>query len=172
MNEKTKKVLKVIGVLIVLYCVIITTFILSKNKYGFPTFGDNTLVVIDQQRKDNLKQYKLNSLLVIKDKKKYKEGQLIYYYVPKAEEYIIKTAKISKVDKDNVYIKDENSETQIPKEKIAGKKVKEYLGVGKLLGLVSSQTGFLILVIVPTLIVFIVLVKELIKLLKDDDNEE
>lgn len=172
MSETTKKVFKVLGVIIVLYCVLITTFILSKNKYGFPTFGDNTLVVMDHQRKENLKQYKLNSLLVISNKKNYKEGQLIYYYVPKQEEYIIKTAKIERIEKKNAYIKGDNSETQIPFEKIAGKKVKEYKGIGHLLGLVSSQSGFFILVIIPTLIVFIILVRQLIKLLKDDDSEE
>ena len=172
MNETTKKILKVIGVIIVLYCVVITTFILSKNKYGFPTFGDNTLVVMDKERKESLKEYKLNSLLVISNKKNYKKGQKIDYYVPKESEYIIKTANIERTDKKNVYIKGNNSETQIPFEKIAGKKVKEHKGVGKLLGLVSSQTGFFILVIIPTIIVFIVLVRELITLLKAEDTEE
>ena len=171
MSKTAKTIFKILGVIIVVYCAIITTFILSKNKYGFPTFGDNTLVVMDKARKESLKECKLNSLLVISNKKNYKKGQKIYYYVPKESEYIIKTAKIERMDKKNVYIKGDNSETQIPFEKIAGKKVQEHKNVGKLLGLVSSQTGFFLLVIAPTIIVFIVLVRELVALLKENETE-
>ena len=166
------KIGKVVGVLIVIYCLIITCLILCKNKYGFPTIGDNTLVVVDKERAKNLDGVKKNSLLVINDKKNYKEGDIIYYFVPKEEEYILKTSKIEKVDeKKFIYIKNDNSETKLANDKVAGKKMKEYKGIGKLLGIVSSQGGFFFLVIFPTVIVFIYLIRELIALLKENDAE-
>lgn len=144
--KKTLKIFwNVIQGVIILYVIIITCLLFFSNKYGYTELGSYTL--------NNTSK---GDLLFIKKNNSIKKGDNIYYYATSGEKYIIFNDEVIEVKKDKSYVVGNvNINSTIKSDKVIGTKVASYKHIGKFLDLVESRVGFLLLVLLPILIVFV-----------------
>ena len=128
-------------VLIIIYVVLVISFILISNKYGYGEIGKYVLDV------DN------NEFLIIKRTDDIKNGDLVYYYTIVNEKYKIIYNNVNSINDDKTYTLD-NGE-KILKFKIIGKSYRKVPFIGFILNNVKNRISFLLFVLLPMLIVFI-----------------
>lgn len=156
-----KKVLHIgwciLEVFIIAYVIVLTSFILHRNLYGFTQFGNYTFVnitVFDIRNIDNVKK---NNLLVIKSDNTIKENDLVYYYYVQNDKYIVRSNKVvAKLEgsSDISYQVDDKESSLIPGKRIIGTTASKIGFFGGLLALLESRYGFIFLVLLPIVIVF------------------
>ena len=164
-----------IEVLVVIYVILVTSYILFINKYGFTQFGNYTMTSIDEVNVNYLNEGKDGNLLVIKNSNDIKKGDLIYYYAGIEEEYVIKNGvveEVVKIDNSGFYTLSDDSSTSISSERIIGVDAKQYKLLGSIMDVLESNVGFLLLVLLPILFIFIYQVYKLIMVIKDDDIDD
>lgn len=169
-------ILTIIEIFIITYVIVITTCLLCKNKYGYTQIGDNTLVTVNMENSVELSDFTEGDLIFFK-KVRYtsvKAGDTIYYYDTLNEQYIIQKGKVASKEGDNrsaVYVLDDSS--AIASERVVGTfEGGRYASIGKVLDILESRVGFLLIVILPILLLFIYQVYKMIVLLKFDSSEE
>ena len=140
---------------IILYVVIITCLLFFSNKYGYTELGDYTL--------NNTSK---GDLLFIKKNNNIKKGDNVYYYSTANEKYVIFSDEVIEIKKDNntksYVVGNINVNSTVKSNKVIGTKVASYKYIGSFLNLVESRIGFLLLVLLPILIVFVSQVYEFI----------
>ena len=141
MKKVFKIVWNVVQVLIIIYAILVISFMLMSNKYGYSEFGKYVLNV------DN------DEFVVLKKTDDIKNGDMIYYYSVVNEKYKIVFSNINSINDDKTYSLD-NGE-KILKSKIIGKSCRKVPVIGFILNRVKGQVGFLVFVLLPILIVFI-----------------
>ncbi len=164
-------------IIIIVYVITITAFILCRNKYGYTQFGDYTLNNVSLIDERNISTAKKGDLLVVKNSNDFKEGDLIYYYAAYNDTYIVRSDNLLKIDDDgytSLYtIKRGEDEITVVDTRIIGKYSHTYKGLGAFLDVVESRVGFLFLVLLPIMIVFIYQVYEFVMIIRyekvDDD---
>ena len=129
----------VIQVLIVIYVILVISFMNTSNSYGYSQIGKYVLDV------DN------NQFLVIKKTNDIKDGDIVYYYSVVHEKYKIVYSNVKSTEEES-YILD-NGE-RIVKSKIIGKSYRKVPLIGFILNNVKEKIGFFFGVIFPILIVF------------------
>ena len=155
--------------IIIFYVIILTTFLLCKNKYGYTQFGDYTLASINLLGEKNNPKAKNGDLLVIKNSIDIKEGDLIYYYVVYNDGYIVKSSPVMSIKNDEysyLYTVDDSGPTSIVGTRVLGKDAKIYSGLGSILRFLESRIGFLFFALLPILIVFIYRVYDFVVILR------
>lgn len=175
-----KKVLRwvwsFLEIIIIIYVIFITSFVLCKNKYGYTQFGDYTFTNIGIQDERNIKDTKKGDLLIVRNSGDIKEGDLIYYYAVFDEDYIIKSNVVTKIEEDDynaLYTLDDSDGLAISSAKVLGKYSTTYNKLGGILDIVESRIGFLFLVLLPIMIVFIYQIYEFVVIIRyerDDDR--
>lgn len=168
-----KKVLKItwsiLQVLIIVYVILITSLLFFENKYGFSQFGNTVIHNVNKLDTKNISGVKDGDLLIIKHKEKLEVGDIAYYYAVHNDKYIIVTDKVVKVrrDRDNyLYTIDRDTPVTISSTRVIGNKIKNYHGIGRVLRVVESRTGFIFFVLLPIMIVFIYQVYQFLKILR------
>ena len=156
-----KKVLHIgwccLEVIIIAYVIILTSFILHRNLYGFTQFGNYTFVNVSLWDIRNINGVKKNDLLVIKTNKDIHENDMIYYYYVENDRYIVKTNKVIDISEGTVstsYQIDDNEMSLIPSSRIIGTSGVTYGFLGGILSILESRYGFIFLVLIPIVIVF------------------
>lgn len=175
MKKVLSSVWGVLEVLIIIYVIVITSCILCRNKYGYTQFGNYTVVTVDKVIDKHLDIVKQGDLFIVKNSDDIKKGDVIYYYTPANTEYYISSTVVEdKEDMDDVIIyKTTNTEKpSIASNRILGKYTTTYKGFGKVLDVLMSRIGFLFLVLLPVMLVFIYQVYQFIIVLKYDEVEE
>lgn len=176
-----KKVLKfllgVIEALIIVYVVFITTCILFRNKYGYTDFFDKyTFVTISDNSQRFLPEHDAGDLLIIKNQQfNINKGDVIYYYATINDEYIVRSGAVESITGDEVsalYVLADEDKTSVSNTRVVGKKVSVHPGKGAVLDILESRVGFLFLVLLPILIVFIYQVYQLVIVAKYEVVEE
>lgn len=174
MRKVLKCLLGIVEVIIIVYAVSITTLLLSKNKFGYTQLGNNILVMINEDNKENLTRFTKGDLAVI-SKVNYNDvnvGDELYYFVTENDEYIIKAGIVASKNGDKasaIYTFEENKELTIASERVIGSfSGHSYASIGGMLSFMESRIGFLITVILPIMVLFIYQVYNLIIGLKDD----
>lgn len=166
-----KKVLKyswnVLQVLIIIYVILITLFIFCENKYGFTQFGKYTFNNVTSIDEKNLPNVKEGDLLVIRNSNDIKEGDLVYYYAAYKEKYIVVSNIVKSINKGNYTLGKDNTYI-VPDSRIIGKYTYVYHYVGGILSLLESKNGFIFLVLLPIMIVFIYQIYQFLLLLRYD----
>ncbi len=165
----------VLELLIIVYVIFITSCILCRNKYGFTQFGNYTMVTVDKVVAKHLDSVKQGDLFLVKYSDDIKENDIIYYYVPANTEYYInKAAVVEKEDMDDIVIYRTNNaeKPSIHSTRVLGKYTTTYKGWGKVFDILESRMGFLFLVLLPIMIIFIYQVYQFIVTLKYDETEE
>ena len=168
-----KKVLKILWpileVIIILYVIGITSLILCKNEHGYTQFGEYTLHNVSVFDERNIAKVKNGDLLLIKNSTDIKEGDLIYYYAVNNDLYIIKSDYVKSIEQDDftaLYTLDQKEELVIASTRVLGKDVKVYHNIGKILSIIESRLGFLFLVLLPIMVVFIYQVYEFVIIIR------
>ena len=163
---------------IIIYVILMTSVLLSKNKYGFTQFGNTTLCTIDLVDERGIDGVKAGDLLIVKNGNDIKENDVIYYYVVYNESYIVHSAPVLKVESDkysSLYTLDDDGEITVANSRVLGKNHTIYHRLGKVLDVLESKLGFLFLVLLPILVIFIYQIYELIMIFryeKVEDEEE
>lgn len=183
-----KKILKwlweFLEILIIIYVIFITSCILCRNKFGYTQFGDMTFVTVSESNEKFFMNNKAGDLLIIKNQQMNLDvNDLIYYYVTVDEKYIVRTGVVDSKTQDDyaaLYILRDDEGSSIASNRVIGKYVKTYPGKGAILDVLESRVGFLFLVLLPILIVFIYQIYQLVIVAKyevveddiDDEEEE
>lgn len=175
-----KKFLKglwgLVEVIIIIYVICMTAFLLCKNKYGFTQIGDMTYITINEHLQSYLPETKENDLLMVKQNNKdINVGDKIYYYAVENNEYVIKTAHVKEIviseDDMALYQLDDEAKTTIATTRVIGKYSAIYHNIGGVLDVLQSKIGFLLLVILPILLIFMYQIYALIIVIKYGEEE-
>ena len=160
--------------LIIIYVIVITTFLLFRNKYGYTEVGNTTFVPLKIDTAEYIKDGKEGNLLVVKKTSNLNEGDLIYYYTTEEERYIVKSDYIKSVfngDGNKLYTLNDESGSTVVSNRVLGKYANQYAGFGTIFGLLTSKFGFLFLVLLPIMCIFIYQLYSLIMVLKYEKVE-
>ena len=175
MKKIGKIILGLLEIVIILYVIVMTAILMNKNKYGYTQFGKTTIASVSVKEERANKTLKEGDLLVVKGANDYSEGDFVYYYSVTGETYMIRSEKITRKTSDDfssVYtIGDETSLTVI-ENRVLGKDIKIYHNLGKVLKILQSRVGFLFLVLLPILVIFIYQVYEFVILLKYEKTKK
>ena len=169
-----KFLLYIFEFLIIIYVIVITTFLLFRNKYGYTEVGNTTFVPLKIDTAEYIKDGKEGNLLVVKKTSNLKEGDLIYYYTTEEERYIVKSDYIKSVfngDGNKLYTLNDEAGTTVVSSRVLGKYANQYAAFGTIFGLLTSKFGFLFLVLLPIMCVFIYQLYSLIMVLKYEKVE-
>ena len=163
-----------VEVIIIIYVVLVTMFVLCKNKYGYTQFGDYSFANIDLIAEKNVKDTKKGDLLVVKNSNDIHKGDLIYYYAVLNDNYIVRSAVVADVKEDDysaLYtVSLSNTTINVASSRVLGKYSTVYKNFGSILSVLESRVGFLLLVLLPIMVVFIYQVYEFIIMLKYDET--
>ncbi|MBQ6404518.1 MAG: hypothetical protein IJJ63_00560 [Bacilli bacterium] len=176
MKKFGRLVWSIFEVIIIVYVIAITAFILCRNKYGYTQFGDYTFDNVSLIDERNITTAKKGDLLVIKNSNDFKVGDVIYYYAAYNENYVVRSDVILKIDDDGYTslftIKRGDDEITVVDTRIIGKYTSTYKGLGAFLDVVESRVGFLFLVLLPIMIVFIYQVYEFVMIIRYERVDE
>jgi len=154
-EESMKKVIR--NIVIVLYAIIaiaVTVCLLSYNEYKVTMFGQTSLVIIDNDKLEP--DYNKGDLVIVDGSKEIKSGDKIFFY---NKQLAITLAEVTKVEvvteTQTTYTLEGN--VPISSDYVIGKTEtsKTYGKVGAVLGVLESQWGFLLLVVLPAVIAFL-----------------
>ncbi len=165
----------ILEIIIIIYVILMTSILLSKNKYGFTQFWDYTICTIDLFDERGMDGVKAGDLLIVKNSNDIKKGDVIYYYVVYNENYVVQNAPVTEVESDkysSVYTINNDGALKIASNRVLGKDVKIYHKFGKALDLLESKLGFLFLVLLPILVIFIYQVYDLIMIFRYEQVDE
>lgn len=158
MKSTLKSILKILLIVfIVLYLgveIFVTICLLNYNDQKVTVFGDKTLVIVGS---DLSEEYKKNDLVVVTkgDGSEVKEEDFIFFYNP-ADEGTVNFAQVNKITEINgEYTYIIGKEYNVYTEYYIGKNTKVYEGIGGILRVLESRWGFLILIILPTMVAII-----------------
>lgn len=179
MKKVLRFILSIVEFFVILFVILMTAVLLCKNKYGYTQFGKYTISPIDLVAERGIEDAKEGDLLIVRNSNDIKVGDVIYYYVVYNESYIIQSDPVLKIDSDDyssVYTINHNGEITVASSRVLGKERQIYPGIGSVLSVLESRLGFLFLVLLPILVIFIYQVYELIVLFRyekvDDEEEE
>lgn len=178
-----KKVLSKIGsilwgiveVLIIVYVLCITMCILCRNKFGYTQFDKYTLVSLQEETYRYIDGSEEGDLLVVKRGGDIEKGDVIYYYININDQYVVKAGAVESLvegETTSLYTLNDEVKTTVASSKVLGKQSNLYPTWGTVLDLLMSRFGFLFLVLLPILVVFIYQIYEFIMVLKYEKVEE
>lgn len=161
-----KWVWEVLEVIIIAYVIFMTSYILCRNKYGYTDFFEKyTFVTVNEDNQKLLPTHNSGDLLIVKNQQfNINPGDLIYYYVTVNEKYVVRSGVVASKVEDDVsalYTLDDEK-TSVSSIRVLGKYVSVHPGIGSVLDVLVSRVGFLFLVLLPVLIVFIYQVYQLV----------
>lgn len=179
MVKEMKKFLRfiwsIIEVVVIVYVIMMTSILLSKNKYGFTQFGNYTIDSIDLVEEKSIEGVKSGDLLIVKNGNNIEVGDMIYYYVVYNESYIIRSSYVVGIETDNyseIYTIDENNNMTVAGNRVLGKEAAIKHHIGTVLNILQSRLGFLFLVLLPILVIFIYQIYELFVIFKYEKVED
>ncbi len=173
-----KSTLKAIGkilltVFLILYLgveIIVTACLVNFNDQRITEFGNQSWLIMDE----DLGEYKKGDLVIVTKESgdEVSKGDNIFFY-DIATDYTVNYAEVS-----DAYPSGENSYTfilpdnyNVNYEYYIGKNVKVYKGIGTALSVLESKWGFLLLIILPTMIAiifeFYLIILEIVDLRKE-----
>jgi hypothetical protein len=167
-----KKILQgFIGILefiVIVYVIFVTSIILCRNKYGYTQYGNYTLVSADDYEIKQISNVKKGDLLIFQNSSYIETGELIYYYSVYNNNYVVKTGIVSDVKNDGysiLYSIDDNKDS-VAASRVLGNAISIKNNFGTVMNILVSKIGFLLLVLLPILLIFIYQVYEFVILVK------
>ena len=159
--------------IIIIYVILMTSILLSKNKYGYTQFGNTTLVTISLKDERGIEGVKAGDLLIVKNSNDIEIDDVIYYYMVYNENYVVQSAPVTNVESDKysaVYTIEDDGPLTIASSRVLGKYHTIYHNLGKVLDVLESRLGFLFLVLLPILVIFIYQVYELVMIFRNSNG--
>ncbi len=170
-----------VEVLIIIYVIFITSCILCRNKFGYTQFSDMTFITVNDSNTKFIQGSKPGDLLIVRGQQTgLDKGDLIYYYITVDEKYVVRTGVIGSKTEDDysaLYVLNDEEKTSVASNRVIGKYVSTHPGKGSVLEVLESRFGFLFLVLLPILVVFIYQVYQLVivaryEVVEDDEGEK
>ena len=147
----------VITVILVIIIIFMSVLLLSHNEYQVSQFGNNTLLIVDEDMLD----YKSGSLLIVTKKQaaNVQAGDYVFYYDrsgAKVKPVLGLVNDIYDVSFGKYSFKI-NNDVVVDEEDLIGRSndTKEYKGLGKVLSVLESKYGNLFLVVLPAFLLFV-----------------
>lgn len=154
MKEGLKNIVFCIYIVIAVF---VTVCLLSYNEMKVTEFGDNSLVIVDNDELEP--EYQKGDLLIVSNSSAITRGENIFFYSTYNRKIDINLAKVENIERVNEY---ENSYTLEGERKISGEYVlgptrttTQIPKLGMILGIFESKWGFLFLIILPALLAFL-----------------
>ena len=148
-------IIGVIGCIFFAFAISITVLLLNYNKYGLTQFGNTTLVIISDFITSDT--FEKGDLVFVKSKKinDLQLGEEIFVYrIINNHKVIVEVGKVGQVYPEENAVAFENGDI-FSSEFIIGTSDKIYDKIGTYLSIVESKWGFLFIVLVPCLLIFI-----------------
>lgn len=174
-----KKVVKIFGLLIVAVYLVVAVFLtvclLNYNKYHITELGKKSLIIVSD---DDLEpKYVKNDLVVVykNNNEDIKSGDYVFFYNAYQNQVSVNLGKIIKStrvnEKEYTYTLEGNLE--ISSQYVIGKSEtsKAYSNMGLVLKVLESRLGFLLIIILPILVLFIYQIYAVILEIKRPVNE-
>ncbi len=171
-------VLGIIEAIIIVYVIFLTGCLLFVNDYGHTQFGKYTLVEVDKGQATLLDGVEAGDLLVIKDGEDIVKGNVIYYYSVINNQNYIKKAAVTDIKDDGfatIYsldVANKGETAQVIDKKVIGNYISVHRNLGKVLKVLESKVGFLFLVLLPMMCIFIYHVYSFVIILKFEENDQ
>ena len=169
--------LGILEALIIAYVIFLTGCLLFVNDFGHTQFGKYTLIEVDKGQASLLDGVEEGDLLVIKNGEDIVKGNIIYYYSVINEQYFVKKSAVTEIKEDSfgamytVDVANKAETAAIPDKKVIGNYISVHRRLGKILTVLESKIGFLFLVLLPMMCIFIYHVYSFIVILKFEKNE-
>lgn len=168
MKKIIKVILWLVVTVVVLVDVTLTLYLLNYNKFNVSVIGDKSLLVM----KKNIDKFQEGDLVVVKKNKQsdYKVGDHIFFYDTAGKEVVLNYGKINEFEEnpgsDPVFVM--NNNYLLGYEKVVGKgeSATVYSGIGGIIAILSSRWIFLLVIILPITVLFLVQLYLLIKEIK------
>lgn len=160
MLKKGLKILwNILEIIVIVYVIFMTAYILCRNKFGFTQFNKYTFVTLNEENYKFVPNYNEGDLLVIESKKfDIDEGSTIYYYVVVNNTYVVRSSVVkSKVEDEFsvIYYLDDEKVGSVSGNRVIGEEVKFSSNKGSVLEFLEGKVGFLIFVLLPVMLIFI-----------------
>lgn len=182
MKKVISWVLGIIEALIIVYVIFLTACLLFVNDHGHTQFDKYTLIEVNKGQASLLDGVEEGDLLVIKNGDDIVKGNVIYYYSVINDQYFVKKSTVTAINDDSfgtIYTLDvpnKGETATINEKKVIGNYISIHRGLGKVLKVLESKVGFLFLVLLPMMCIFIYHVYSFIIILKfekaDSEDEE
>ena len=178
MKRLVSWVLGIIEAIIIVYVIFLTGCLLFVNDYGHTQFGKYTLVEVDKGQATLLDGVEAGDLLVIKDGEDIVKGNVIYYYSVINNQNYIKKAAVTDIKDDGfatIYsldVANKGETAQVIDKKVIGNYISVHRNLGKVLKVLESKVGFLFLVLLPMMCIFIYHVYSFVIILKFEENDQ
>ena len=165
-------------IIIVLYLLLeifLAVCLLNYNDYRITVFGNKSLLLLTEDLYD---KYKKNDLVIVTkgDGSEVKEGDSIFFYNP-GQNYTVNYAEVTSISPhaNKTYTYKIGTTHNVYTEYYIGKDTKVYKGLAGPMRLLESKWGFLLLIVLPTMIAviyeFYAIIVEIIEFKKEVDNE-
>ncbi len=165
-------------IIIVLYLLLeifLAVCLLNYNDYRITVFGNKSLLLLTEDLDD---KYKKNDLVIVTkgDGSEVKEGDSIFFYNP-GQNYTVNYAEVTSISPhaNKTYTYKIGTTHNVYTEYYIGKDTKVYKGLAGPMRLLESKWGFLLLIVLPTMIAviyeFYAIIVEIIEFKKEVDNE-
>ena len=154
------------------FVITMTVLLLNFNDYGVTEFGNKSFIIIDDDIANE--DYKKGELVITQKKKleKFEVGEEVFTY--KIEENGSVSIVLGKIG--NIYPEEEaislENGSNYSLEYVAGVPVEKHEKIGSFLSIVESKWGFLFIVLVPSFLIFVYEVYNLIVEIKYGAEEE
>lgn len=160
MLKKGLKILwNILEIIVIVYVIFMTAYILCRNKFGFTQFNKYTFVTLNEENYKFVPNYNEGDLLVIESKKfDIDEGSTLYYYVVVNNTYVVRSSVVkSKVEDEFsvIYYLDDEKVGSVSGNRVIGEEVKFSSNKGSVLEFLEGKVGFLIFVLLPVMLIFI-----------------
>lgn len=153
-----KKVFSNIVFVIYLIIAVFTTIcLLSYNDYKITEFGDYSLIIITDKKKQP--DYNKGDLVIVEKSDEIEAGDRAFYYDTYSREIKVELGEMEKVEKtsDDIYYTIDDGEHRISYEYVIGPEENATVipKVGTILKIIESKWGFLFLIVFPALLAFV-----------------
>lgn len=148
-------IIGVLGCIFFVFAIAITVLVLNYNKYGLTQFGNTTFVTISDYITSD--SYKKGDLVLVKSNKieNLELGEEIFVYrIINSNKVLVEVGNVGQIYPEENAVSFENGDT-FSNEFIIGTADKIYNKIGTYLSIVESKWGFLFLILVPCLLIFI-----------------
>ena len=175
MRNTLKFIWKIMQVIIIIHVILVTSLMFFQNKYGFSQIGNYVIYNADRIDHKNIPTIKDGDLVIVKVADQLKKGDDAYYYAVINDKYFIVSDVVVKVLKDNdkyLYTVDKEDPIVISSSRVIGNKSYRCPNIGKILEIVESKVGFIFLVLLPIMLVFIYQVYQFLLILRFEKISE
>lgn len=165
-------ILGVLGCIFFIFALSMTMLLLNYNKYGLTQFGSTTFVMINDEITSET--FQKGDLVLVKSRKiaDLQTGEEIFVYrIGSNGSVSVEVGKIGQIYPEEDAVAFENGDV-FSMQFVIGTSDKIYNKIGTYLSIIESKWGFLFIVLVPCLLIFIYEIYALIVEIKYGAEEE